>query len=66
MTLMLAEFGQLLCTRQYGYCSQISNIFLFLFANKILVFRVPINKMQIGIANREDPDQIASGFALFF
>ena len=34
MTLMLAELGHLLCTRQYGKGSQISNIFPFLFANK--------------------------------
>ena len=51
MTLMLAELGHLLCTRQYDKDSQISNIFLFLLAHKMLVFRVRINKMQVGISN---------------
>ena len=36
---------------------QILNIFLFLFSNKMLVFRAGIHKMLVRIANREDPDQ---------
>ena len=34
--------------------------FFFLFSNKMLVFRVGINKLLVRIANREDPDQTAS------
>ena len=33
---------------------------LFLFSNKMLVFRAGIHKMLVRIANREDPDQTAS------
>ena len=33
---------------------------LFLFSNKILVFRAGINKILVRIANREDLDQTAS------
>ena len=44
----------------YGKCSKISNTFLFLFSNKMLVFRAGIHKMLVIIANREDPDQTAS------
>ena len=33
---------------------------LFLFSNKILVFRAGIHKMLARIANREDPDQTTS------
>ena len=41
------------------------NTFLFLFSNKILVFRTRIceNSSQ-NIANREDPDQTASSEAV--
>ena len=43
----------------YGKCSKISNTFLFLFSNKMLVFRAGIHKMPVRIANREDPGQTA-------
>ena len=43
-----------------GKCSIFSNSFLFLFSNKMLVFRAGIHKMLVRIANREDPDQTAS------
>ena len=36
------------------------NIFLFLFLNKMLVFRAESQKMLVKIANREDPDRTAS------
>ena len=36
------------------------NNFLFLFSNKMLVFRVGIHKMPVKIENREDPDQTDS------
>ena len=41
-------------------CSQISNTFLFLFSNKLLISRAGIYKMLVTIVNREDPDQTAS------
>ena len=41
----------------YGKCSEISNAFLFLFLNELLVFRAVIHKLLAKIANREDPDQ---------
>ena len=43
-----------------GKCSKISNIFLILFSNKMLVFRAGIHKFLVRVANREDPDQTAS------
>ena len=33
---------------------------LFLFSNKVYVFRAGIHKMPVRIANKEDPDQTAS------
>ena len=48
----------------YGKCSKISNIFLFLFSNKIFVIRTGIHKMLVRIANREGPDQTASPEAI--
>ena len=33
---------------------------IFLFLNKLLVYRAGIHKMLVSIANREDPDQTAS------
>ena len=45
-------------------CSKTSNTFLFLFSNKILVFRAGTHKMLVRIANREDPDQTASSEAV--
>ena len=44
----------------YSKCSKISNTFLFLSSNKMLVPRTGIHKMVVRIANREDPDQTAS------
>ena len=41
-------------------CSKISNTFLLLFSNKIMVIRASIDKLLVRIANREDPDQTAS------
>ena len=55
----------------YSKCSIISNTFLILFSNKMLVFRARIHKFLVRLANREDPDQTAfseavwSGSALF-
>ena len=48
----------------YGKCSKISNTFLFLFSNKMLVFRAGIHKFLVRVANREDPDQTASSEAV--
>ena len=39
-------------------------ILLFLFSNKMLVFRAGIHKMLVRIASREDPDQTASSEAV--
>ena len=49
----------------YGKCSKILNAFLFLFSNKILLFRAGIHKMLVRIANREDPEQTASEEAVW-
>ena len=46
-----------LLTGIYGKCSKISNTFIFLFLNKMLVCRAIIHKMLIRVANREDPDR---------
>ena len=45
-------------------CSKISNAFLLLFSNKMLVFRTELYKMLGKIANREDADQTASSEAI--
>ena len=45
-------------------CSKISNTFLFLCANKMIVVRAGIYRMPVRIANREDPDQTASSEAV--
>ena len=37
--------------------SKISNTFLFLFSNKMLVFRAGTHKLLVRIKNREDPNQ---------
>ena len=44
----------------YGICSKISNTFLFLVSNRMLVIRAEFHKMLVRIANWEDPDQTAS------
>ena len=46
--------------KRYRKYSTILNTFLFLFSNKMLVFRVGFRKMLVRIANRVDPDQTAS------
>ena len=56
---MNAIFGAILIWT-YGKCSKIVNIFLFLYSNKMLVFRAGFHKMLVSIANRESPDQTAS------
>ena len=48
----------------YGNCSKVSNTFLFLFSSKVLVIRAGIHGKLVKIANREDPDQIASSEAV--
>ena len=48
----------------YCKCSKVSNTFLFLFSNKMLIFRAGIHKMLVRIANREDPDETASSEAV--
>ena len=48
------------CFNHYGKYSKISDMFLFLFSNKMLVIRVGIHKMLVRIANREDPGQTTS------
>ena len=42
-----------------GKCSKISNFFLFLFSNKMMVIRAGLHKLLVRIENREDPDQTA-------
>ena len=48
-----------------GKCSKISNTFLFLFSNKMLVIRAGIYNVLVRKANREDPDQTASSEAVW-
>ena len=43
--------------KKKGKCSKISNTFLLLFSNRMLVIKAGINEMFVRIANREDPDQ---------
>ena len=38
---------------------EIFSTFLFLFSNKMFVYRAGIHKMLVRIANSEDPDQTA-------
>ena len=47
-----------------GKCFKFSNTFLFLFVNKLLVFKAGIHKFIIRTANREDPVQTASSEAV--
>ena len=56
-----------LFTEIYSKCYKILNTFLFLFANKMLVFRIwilNIHKKLVRIANRKDPDQTAPSEAV--
>ena len=48
----------------YGKFSKISNCFLFLYSNKMLVFRAGIHKMLVRTANSKYPDQTASSEAV--
>ena len=50
----------------YGKHSKISNFFLFLLSNKMLVFMAGIHKMNVRAANRVDLDQTASSEAVWF
>ena len=45
-------------------CSKILDSFFFLFSSKILVFKARTHKMDVRIANMEDPDQTASSEAV--
>ena len=63
------SFG-LLCSKHHitGFFpakkTKISDTFLFLFSNKVLVFRAGTHKMLVRITNRKDPDQTASSEAV--
>ena len=50
----------------WSKCSKISNTFLLLFSNKMLVIRAGIDKMLVRIANREDPDLGLSCLSMLF
>ena len=49
----------------YSKCFAISNTFLFLFSNKMLVIRAGNHKMLVRIANKEGFDQTASSLLGF-
>ena len=56
--------GPIGCSRNtIGKCSKILNTFLFLFSNKIFVYRARIHKLHVRIADREDPVHTASSEA---
>ena len=49
------------CSNGYGKCFKISNTFLCLFSNEMLLFKAGIHKFLVKIiANREDLDQTAA------
>ena len=50
----------MLVVYMYGKYSKISNAFLILFSNKMMIIRAEIHKLLVRKANREDPDQTAS------
>ena len=50
----------------YSKCSKISNTFLILISNKMLIFRAGMDKLLVRIANRGDPDQTACYFDKHF
>ena len=58
------KFYHIYTVMYYGKFSKISNTFLFLFSNKMLIFRAGIHKKHVRIANREYPDQTASSEAV--
>ena len=67
---LIAAYACLKNVFQYGECSKISNTFLILFSNKMLIIRAGIHNILVRIANLEDPDQtaseaVSSGSALF-
>ena len=51
---------------KYGLITVNGLKFLFLYSDKMLVFRAGIHKMEVRIANREDPDQTASDLGLLY
>ena len=53
------EIEDLVYGVRYDKCCKIFNTFLFLFSNKMWVFRAVTQKMLVRKANREDPDQTA-------
>ena len=48
---------------KYSICSKVSNNFLFLFSNRMLVFEAEIHELFARIANWEYPDQTVSSEA---
>ena len=55
------------CNRSFtliGGHSKISDTFLFLFSNKMIVIGAAIHKLLVRIANSEDPEQTASSEAV--
>ena len=44
----------------YSKCSKTLNTFLFLFSNKMLVFRAGVLKFPVRVANRGDHDETDS------
>ena len=62
----MGTLGPVVYIRTYlSKCSKISNIFLFLFSNKMLVLMAGIHKMLVRIANREDPDPTVSSEVVY-
>ena len=52
------------CPYIKGKSSEIANVFLFVFFNRMFVIKAGYHKMLVRIANREDPDQTASSEAV--
>ena len=48
----------------YGKCSKISNTFLFLISNEMMVIRAGNYKLLVKIEKRDEPDQTASSEAV--
>ena len=55
-----SSIGPEIIINTYSKYSKISNTFLFLFSNKMLVLSAGIHKMLVSIGSRDDPDQTAS------
>ena len=60
----MAVLHRFYCIAYTGECSRISNTFLFLYTNKMLVIRAGSHEILVRLANREDPDQTASSEAV--